>query len=135
LAQKVSGSPYDSLAFEEGTKEQMRMISNQNMYNPTLKDELKHISLNFKNARELKFPKDLPVILFAQENNPSYPEWVSLHEGQVQDLTHGKVVLLDGGHYLHHTKSKEIAEGFQAFIKETLSCASTKTPPKLSSTL
>jgi 2-hydroxy-6-oxonona-2,4-dienedioate hydrolase len=45
-------------------------------------------------------------------------DWIPLHEEQVKPLAHGKMVLLNGGHYLHHTRSKEIVEGLKAFNQE-----------------
>ncbi|MFC4301941.1 alpha/beta hydrolase [Cohnella boryungensis] len=118
LIKKVSGDPYASLAFDDRTKEQMRLISNKNGNNATTMNEMKNIASNFKGAERLTFPADIPVLLFVQAINPSFEDWVPLHEEQVRSSVHGKVVPLDGEHYLHHTRSKEIAEGFMAFMKE-----------------
>lgn len=115
---KVSDDPYASLSFDDKTKEQMRMITNKNMNNDTTLNEMKNISSNFKGAQHLTFPKNLPIILFIQENNVDFEDWTPLHEGQIKDSIHGKVMALEGGHYLHHTKSKEIAESFREFMKE-----------------
>ncbi|MBN3523646.1 alpha/beta fold hydrolase [Paenibacillus apiarius] len=118
LVKKVSGDPYASLAFDDKTKEQMSMISNRNGNNATTLNEMKHISSNFKGAQHLTFPKNLPLIFFIQANNTSVKGWIPLHEEQVKDSVHGKVMKLEGEHYLHHTKSKEIAENFRKFMEE-----------------
>lgn len=118
LVKKVSGDPYASLAFDDKTKEQMSMISNKNGNNATTLNEMKHISSNFKGAQHLTFPKNLPLIFFIQANNTSVKGWIPLHEEQVKDSVHGKVMKLEGEHYLHHTKSKEIAENFRKFMEE-----------------
>jgi pimeloyl-ACP methyl ester carboxylesterase len=117
LMMKVSGNPYATLPFEDETKEQLRMISLKNMYNSTTLNEMKHISSNFKAAKNLTFPNDLPLIFFIQTNNTDVKDWIPLHEEQVKNSVHGKVMTFEGGHYLHHTKSKEIAENFRAFME------------------
>lgn len=118
LGMKISADPYTGLAFENQTVEQMKLISNKNMYTPTTLNEMEHISSNFKGAQDLTFPKDLPLLLFVQANNEGVEGWIPLHEGQIKDSVHGKVITMDGSHYLHHTHFKEIAENFRAFMKE-----------------
>lgn len=116
---KVSGDPYAGLAFDEQTKEQMRMISNKNSNTATTLNEMDHISSNFKGAQKLKFPRNLPLLLFVEANNTDVEGWIPLHEEQVKDSAYGKMIPLDGSHYLHHTKSKEIAESLRVFMEET----------------
>ncbi|ASA21677.1 alpha/beta hydrolase [Paenibacillus donghaensis] len=119
LLQKVSEDPYESLAFDEYTKEQMRLISNQVATNPTMMDELRHLGTNFKNGEQLTYPNDLPVLLFVQSNNENNEQWVPLHEAQVKQSAQGKMIPMEGSHYLHHTKFKEIAGAFKAYMKQT----------------
>jgi pimeloyl-ACP methyl ester carboxylesterase len=118
LMMKVNADPYEGLAFDDHTVEQMKMISNKNMYNPTSLNEMDHIYSNFKGARGLTFPKDLPLLLFVQANNEGVEGWIPLHEGQIKDSLHGKVITMDGSHYLHHTQFKKIAEDVRAFMTE-----------------
>ncbi|MBD8497290.1 alpha/beta hydrolase [Paenibacillus arenosi] len=118
LIMNVSGDAYEGLPFDNQTKEQMRMIALKNAYEATLLNELKHLSTNFKEAHPTTFPKDLPIILFIQGNNPPVEGWIPLHEEQVKDSVHGKLIKLDGGHYLHHTQSKEIGKQFRSFMNE-----------------
>ncbi|SEL51152.1 alpha/beta fold hydrolase [Paenibacillus sp. OK003] len=118
LVVKLSGDPYAGLAFDEHTVEQMKMLSNKNSNSSTMLNEMDHIASNFKEAQGLTFPKDLPLLLFIQANNEGVKGWIPLHEGQIKDSVHGKVITMDGEHYLHHTLSKEIAEDFRAFMSE-----------------
>lgn len=118
LIKKVSGDPYESLAFDEHTKEQMNLISNQVTSNRTMIDELKHLGSNFKNAEKLTYPHDLPVLLFVQSNNEDNKMWIPLHEEQVKQSAQGKMIPMEGSHYLHHTKFKEIAGEFKAYMKQ-----------------
>ncbi|MER5838110.1 hypothetical protein ABT116_47315, partial [Streptomyces sp. NPDC002130] len=76
-----------------------------------------HLSSNFAEAIGRTFPADLPILLFAVQNS-EVEGWTALHEGQAASVDHGELVLLDGDHYLHHTKSKEIAENVNRFMGE-----------------
>ncbi|MGG0822502.1 alpha/beta hydrolase [Paenibacillus turicensis] len=118
LLKKVSGDPYKSLAFDDHTKEQMNLISNQVSSNSTMMDELSHLGSNFKNGEKGVYPNDLPVLLFVQSNNEQNPKWVPLHEAQAKQSAQGKMIPMEGSHYLHHTKFKEIAQEFKAYMKE-----------------
>lgn len=118
LLKAVSGDPYKSLAFDEHTKEQMNLISNQVSSNSTMMDELAHLGSNFKNGEKGVYPNDLPVLLFVQSNNEQNPKWVPLHEAQAKQSAQGKMIPMVGSHYLHHTKSKEIAQEFKSYMKE-----------------
>ncbi|WP_169086183.1 alpha/beta fold hydrolase [Paenibacillus sp. PL91] len=118
LIMKLSADPYATLPFDDETKKQMRIIALKNMYNSSLLNELENISNNFKAAKNLTFPKNLPVIFFIQANNTDNEGWIPLHEEQVKNSVQGKVMTFEGGHYLHHTRSKEIVENFREFMKE-----------------
>ncbi|MGG4342036.1 alpha/beta fold hydrolase [Paenibacillus lautus] len=118
LAVKFGSDPYTGLPFDEHTVEQMKMLSNKNSNSSTMLNEMDHISSNFKGAQGLTFPKELPLLLFVQANNEDIKGWIPLHEGQIKDSVHGKVITMDGTHYLHHTQFKKIAEDVRAFMNE-----------------
>ncbi|GGH11248.1 alpha/beta hydrolase [Paenibacillus segetis] len=119
LAMKVSGDPYAEIAaFDDETKEQLRLISLKNMYNSSMMNEMEHFNDNFIAARRLKFPADLPLLLFVQANNTDVEGWIPLHEEQTKDSVLGKMITVEGDHYLHHTKSKEIVQDFREYMKE-----------------
>ncbi len=44
------------------------------------------------------------------------PNWVAPHEDQLRNVRHHEVVVLDGGHYLHWTQSKAMADKITAFL-------------------
>lgn len=114
----IGGDPYAGMPYDETTKEQMTMLSNKNSLGSTYVNEMEHIGSNFTAATGTTFPKDLPVLLFVQSNDPEVASWVELHETQAASVNHGEAVLLDGGHYLHHTLSKTIAKDTQRFLSE-----------------
>ncbi|HEY9423720.1 MAG TPA: alpha/beta hydrolase [Microterricola sp.] len=108
--------PYAGLDFDETTAEQMKLLSFQNSLSPTYVSEMEHIGPNFAAAAETTFPRDLPVLLFAQADSPDIATWAELHEEQAASVDHGEVIFLDGGHYLHHTLSPEIAVDTSRFL-------------------
>ncbi|WP_313638683.1 alpha/beta hydrolase [Paenibacillus sp.] len=118
LLLKSSGNPYDGLPFDDETKEQLRLFTLRNTYNNTHLNELEHMASSKKEALNLKFPHNLPLLLFVQGDDTVLKDWISLHEEQLKESEQGKLVKLDAGHYLHHTKSKEIAENFRTFMEE-----------------
>ena len=56
------------------------------------------------------------MLLFAQRDNPTVAGWLPLHEEQAASVDRGEVVPLDADHYLHHTKSREIAADVDRFL-------------------
>ncbi|MEK3835878.1 alpha/beta fold hydrolase [Paenibacillus sp. FSL R7-0128] len=117
LLTKLSGDSFKSLDYDEHTKEQMKLITNVHGNNSTLMNELSHLGSNFKNGSKLKYPQDLPVLLFAQSNNENNKQWIPLHEEQAKQSSQGKLIPMVGSHYLHHTKYKEIVEEFKEYMK------------------
>ncbi|MDN4605172.1 alpha/beta hydrolase [Paenibacillus sp. F6_3S_P_1C] len=118
LLMKLAPDQLVASAVDDETREQIRMLSLKNTFNPNNLSEGENFGPNFKAAENLTFPKDLPVIFFLQANDTETEGWIPLHEEQVKNSVHGKVMTFEGGHYLHHTRSKEIAENFRKFMNE-----------------
>lgn len=118
LLMKLAPDQLIAPAVDDETREQIRMLSLKNTFNPNNLSEGENFGPNFKAAEDLTFPKDLPVIFFLQANDTETEGWIPLHEEQVKNSLHGKVMTFEGGHYLHHTRSKEIAENFKKFMNE-----------------
>ncbi|KMY32915.1 alpha/beta hydrolase [Lysinibacillus xylanilyticus] len=118
LLMKLSPDQLVAPTVDDETREQIKILTLKNMFNPNTLSEGEHFNPNFKAAENLTFPKNLPVIFFLQANDTETEGWIPLHEEQVKDSVHGKVITFEGGHYLHHTRSKEIVENFREFMKE-----------------
>ena len=104
---------------DEATKEQIKMITLKNMMNPDIVSEAQLLPTNFKAVQGLQFPKNLPVIFFLVKDDPDIKNWTAQHEEQIKNSLHGKIVLLDGTHYLHYTQSKVMADDLKSFIDST----------------
>ncbi|WP_187976267.1 alpha/beta hydrolase [Mycetocola sp. JXN-3] len=123
IARAVTALDSDPLSafakdYPEKAREQNTLIVNRNAMSDTYLDEMSRIGANFADAkaRNLTFPADLPVLLFAQDPNPANPNWLKLHEEQAAHSTHGEVIGMKGDHYLHHTESAQIAEDTNRFL-------------------
>lgn len=116
LVRLLSGGGGDDDRSEEYTaadREQMRLISHRTSLEPTYLDEMDRIRTNFADAADATFPADLPLLLFTEADNPHNPDWLALHEHQAATVDDGTVAPIDGGHYLHHTHSAELAATFR----------------------
>lgn len=118
LITNVDPNPLVPPNVDDKTKEQMQLITHQNMMNPSIINEGKNFGNNAKATENLTFPKNLPVLFFLAEDDTQLEGWEAQHAELIKDSMHGKMISLKGGHYLHHTKSKEIAESFRTFMGE-----------------
>ena len=112
----LSDDPYAGTPYTAEQKEQLALFANKNSMSPTMLNEMEHIAPNFAEAENRTFPANLPVLLFAQQNNTGVEGWAELHEKQAAHAERGELILLDADHYLHHTKSPEIAEEMKRFL-------------------
>ncbi len=95
--------------------EQQHMITMKVTGNNTLHREAASLTNSFRDAQKLAFPKHLPVLLFADENS-AVKGWTALHQEQANSVDKGKLVLLPGAHYLHHTQSKRMVAELELFL-------------------
>ncbi|NWL13857.1 hypothetical protein DM793_21580 [Paenarthrobacter nitroguajacolicus] len=64
----------------------------------------------------MTFPEDLPVLLFVRAKNIDVEGWVDLHQRQAASVKNGRMITLDGEHYLHRTHSLPITQATAAFL-------------------
>lgn len=96
--------------------EQIRLLTLKNMESRNLREELQQLDKSFPESKGLTYPKDLPVLLFVAKNDVNQVGWLELHEEQLVGLEHGKLIELEGAHYLHHTETPRIAKETTAFL-------------------
>ncbi len=119
LQLKLSADQYEGLPYDEHTKEQLKLLIQKNMYNPTLLNEAENMYSSFKGAeqRRVTFPPNLPVLLFVQAEHPATDQWIPEHEKLIRNSVHAEMELLDANHYLYRSHPAEIAEKFMSFMK------------------
>ncbi|PRR96852.1 alpha/beta hydrolase [Bacillus sp. NMCN6] len=102
---------------DDKTKDQIKMLTFKNFQNESQASEAENFTNNFKIAERLHYPKKLPVVFYlSDQTEAETPSWKPMHEDLLKYSDYGKIVTFKGGHYLHHTKSKEIAADFREFL-------------------
>jgi len=112
----IAADPYEGLPYDEATADRMNVLSARNAAAPTMLDEMDHAPANFEAVSGTTFAADLPVLLFVAAEDAEVPGWLELHEAQAASVDHGRVVALEGGHYLHHTQSAALADETRTFL-------------------
>lgn len=106
-------------AYTAGEREQIRMLTNWNWANPAILDEANQGERNFTVVKDLTYPRDIPVLSFIKKKG-NQAHWRELHQEQLQNQDTGELVELDGGHYLHWTHARELAEKINQFLSKTV---------------
>jgi len=107
----------DGTAHTAKEREQIRAMGNWNWANPAILDEADQSTRNFSVVNDMTYPDDMPVLSFIKKEG-SQPRWRTLHQDQLQNLDHGELVELDGGHYLHWTHAPELAQHIREFLSD-----------------
>lgn len=110
--QPLAGNP----AYTDTDLERMQVLAMRNTMAPTYLDEVNMLGRNFAEAKGRTFPKDLPILLMYQANNPAFPTWNSMHEAQAATVDYAVTHEIDADHYLHHTKSDEVVQYTKEFL-------------------
>lgn len=120
-------SPEDVLPIaDEGTysEENLHMtkiISAKKLYNRNIVDEANEIEKNVEKTKEMSFPSNMPIMVFAAKRDKVTKDGKSnltFYETQVGNNPLNELVVLDGHHYLHWTQSKEMSEHVRAFTEQ-----------------
>lgn len=107
----------DSDAYTPDELTRMGRMAAWNYSNPAVVDETRRIGSNATALRGVTYPDELPVLhLLAGDTVRTSENWVERHEDQLRDVRRHEVVVLDGPHYLHWTRSKEMAEKIGSFL-------------------
>ncbi len=104
-------------AYTADERARIRAMSIWNFGNAAVSDETNRMGSNAAALRGVTYPDRLPVLDFlASESVATDPNWAQQHEDQLRNVQHHEIVVLDGGHYLHWTQSKAMAEKITAFL-------------------
>ena len=95
----------------------MRTLIVWNFGNSAVADESARIANNAAALRGVTYPDDLPVLAFvADEKNDRTADKISAAQTLLENVKRHQVVALEGGHYLHWTQSKRMAEEIRSFL-------------------
>ena len=95
--------------------------------NDTQMNEMKLIGRNLKVCYDMKFPETVPVLyVLSNENCERMAEWEPMHSELVTE-PRSRVVIIDGGHYLHHDNLDGLLEemyGWECFAHTGINVSS-----------
>ncbi|WMT40964.1 alpha/beta hydrolase [Paenibacillus sp. D2_2] len=98
--------------------EQYKYISLKNIGSKATMNEGKSMLENFNKTAEIQYPKSLPVLYFlATESTDTDDNWLKIHQDMVKNSEKSAIKIIKGGHYLHHTESKQLAEFTASFLE------------------
>lgn len=119
LFTKIRPDLYDMTHLSDEMNEQYLMLMLKNTGNKMIRAEGIELDTSFEKVKHMTFPTTLPLLLFIDHgNSETVPTWRDLHLKQVEMADKGKSFELEGGHYLHRSQSKKIAEETTLFLKE-----------------
>lgn len=117
LSPEMVAPQSDDPAYTPEVLRDIRLLTIRNFNNPSLRDESAWFTQNFAAMDSMVFPKDVPVLLFLSSQSVGEKEWwLAEHEAQLEQLDKSKLVVMDGGHYLHWTHAREMAGELIAFL-------------------
>ena len=97
--------------YSEKEWEVFRILTLDKGYNATVMTEMKNLEKNMDVVEDMKIPREIPILEFvSKENCKTMPQWEQLHRDIIADKENGKVILLEGSHYLHFEQKKAIVE-------------------------
>ena len=108
----------DGNAFTADERERMRLMTSWNLGNQAVTDETARIGNNAAALRGVRYPDGLPVLVFVSGAGgvPEEPAKVASLEELLKNVQRHQIVPLGGGHYLHWTHAKPMAEAIRDFL-------------------
>ncbi len=96
-----------------------KSISAWNLGNKNIVAEVNEMDHNIDKTIDMSFPPEIPVMIFTQKDDKVTEDGktiVSFYQTQISHLPSNKIVVLDGHHYLHWSRYKEISKNANDFL-------------------
>ena len=104
-------------AFTSDELERMRLMGSWNFGNAAVADETARIANNAASLKDVTYPDGLPVLAFvADDKSGSVVAKAAAAQELLNNVRRHEIVTLEGGHYLHWTQSKRMAEIITTFL-------------------
>lgn len=97
-----------------------KAISAWKSYNKNVVNEANEIKNNIDKTKNMSFPSDMPVLFFTTKQDKVNAEGksnVTFYQTQLTEFSGSKLVTLEGHHYLHWTRYKEISDEVKEFTE------------------
>ncbi|WP_026695352.1 hypothetical protein [Peribacillus kribbensis] len=96
-----------------------KAISAWKGYNKDVVNEANEIKYNIDKTIDMKFPSETPVLFFTPKREKETKKGrnkVSFYKTQLTNSPASKIFTLEGHHYFHWTRSKEMSREVNGFI-------------------
>ncbi|MFE4524918.1 alpha/beta fold hydrolase [Cytobacillus firmus] len=97
-----------------------KSIAAWNLGNKNVVAEVNEMNHNIDKTIDMSFPSDIPVMIFSEKDDKVTEDGktiVFFYQTQIRHLPSHKLVVLEGHHYLHWSRYKEISENVNDFIE------------------
>ncbi|AXI11184.1 alpha/beta hydrolase [Oceanobacillus zhaokaii] len=106
--------------YSEGNLEMTKAISAWKSSNKNVVTEVNEIKNNIDKTVDMKFASNMPVLFFTTKEDRISEDGknlVTFYETQLTNSPSSKIVTLEGHHYLHWTRYKEMSKEVNEFIE------------------
>ncbi|MGG1559960.1 hypothetical protein [Priestia megaterium] len=119
---------------EEGTYttknlKMTKAISSWKGYNKNVIDEAKELNNNINKTVDMSFPSKMPVMIFTRKVDKEPKEGksnITFYQNQLSHVSSQKLIVLQGHHYLHWTKYREMSKYVNDFINTSINSSTKK---------
>lgn len=112
----------DDGTYSDGNLKMTKAITAWKGYNKSVVAEANELENNIEKTVDMKFPSNMPVVLFTTKEDKETEDgknMVTFFETQLTKSTASKIVALEGHHYLHWTRYKEISKEVNELLLAT----------------
>ncbi|KIV56304.1 alpha/beta hydrolase [Aneurinibacillus migulanus] len=109
----------DKGTYSDDNLKMTKIISAWSLGNKNIVAEVNEINHNIDKTMDMSFPPDMPVMIFTPKDDRVREDGktkVSFYQTQISHLPSNKLVVLEGHHYLHWSRYKEICKTVNDFI-------------------
>ncbi|PGE94332.1 alpha/beta hydrolase [Bacillus pseudomycoides] len=109
----------DKGTYSDDNLKMIKSISAWNLANKNIVSEVNEMKHNIDKTINMSFPSEIPVMIFTDKDDRVTEDGktiVSFYQTQISHLPSNKLVVLEGHHYLHWSRYKEMSETVNDFI-------------------
>ncbi|MCT2347282.1 alpha/beta fold hydrolase [Niallia taxi] len=109
----------EEATYSKENLEMTKAISAWKSYNISIINEANELKNNIKKTTAMSFPSHMPVLLFTTTNGKVTEDGknnITFYETQLTNSPSSKIIQLQGHHYLHWTRYKQISKDVKDFI-------------------
>ncbi|NFE66777.1 alpha/beta fold hydrolase [Clostridium sporogenes] len=112
----------DENCFSKSDKNDLIKMGVQSSFNETMKNEANLLLKNCETVNKTKISKDFPILKFIaiksvkDINNEKYTKVMNKNINEFKEYIKFTYCVLEGGHYIYYTKSKEIGKETREFL-------------------